>query len=110
MTVAAISSPDYFIENGMLYGWDGAHLLFGDHLVASRSYVSLAPGTDVDRFATHLQTRFVGNGAQASSIVALMDEAFLMTHQIFQLFQGYLALGAASRNRRNRGRHGAGGA
>jgi putative ABC transport system permease protein len=93
VTVAAISSPDYFIENGMLYGWDGAHLLFGDHLVASRSYVSLAPGTDVDTFAAHLQTRFVGNGAQASSIVALMDEAFLMTHQIFQLFQGYLALG-----------------
>ncbi len=93
VTVAAISSPDYFIRNGMLYGWDSAHLLFGDHLVASRSYVTLAPGTNPDVFASRLQTQFITNGTEAFSIAALMDEAFTMTHQIFQLFQGYLAMG-----------------
>jgi putative ABC transport system permease protein len=91
--VAATSSPDYFINNGMLYGWRGANQLFGDHLVPSRSYLSLVPGTDVERFAARLQSQFIGNGTEAFSIPALMDEAFTMTNQIFQLFQGYLAMG-----------------
>jgi putative ABC transport system permease protein len=93
VTVAAIATPDYFINNGMLYGWRGAHQIFGDRLVASRHYLTLVPGTDLDSFAAHLQTQFIGNGAEAFSIPALMDEAFTMTHQIFQLFQGYLAMG-----------------
>ena len=93
LTVAAIASADYFLKNGMLYGWRGAHQLFGDHLVPSRSYLSLLPGTDPDLFAARLQSRFIGNGAEAFSIAALMDEAFGMTHQIFQLFEGYLAMG-----------------
>jgi len=91
--VAAIGSPDYFINNGMLYGWRGARNLFGDHLVGSRHYLSLVPGTDPEAFAAHLQSQFLGNGTEAESISALMDEAFTMTHQIFQLFQGYLAMG-----------------
>jgi putative ABC transport system permease protein len=93
VTVAAIATGDGLIQNGMLYGWRGAHDLFGDRLVASRSYVSLVPGTPADAFAAHLQSQFITNGAEAFSIAALMDEAFSMTHQIFQLFQGYLALG-----------------
>jgi putative ABC transport system permease protein len=93
VTVAAIASPDYFINNGMLYGWDSAHQLFGDRLVPSRAYLSLARGTNADTFAEHLQTQFIGNGTQATSIKALMDEAFTMTHQIFLLFEGYLAMG-----------------
>jgi putative ABC transport system permease protein len=93
VVVAAIASPDYLINNGMLYGWRGAKQLFGARLVSSRAYVSLAPGTNVDSFAAGLQSRFIGNGAEAFSISALMDEAFSMTHQIFQLFQGYLAMG-----------------
>jgi len=93
VTVAAIATGDGLIQNGMLYGWRGAHHLFGDRLVASRSYVSLAPGTNPDTFASHLQSQFITNGTEAFSIAALMDEAFSMTHQIFQLFQGYLAMG-----------------
>jgi hypothetical protein len=27
--VAAIGPVDYFVNNGMLYGWRGAHALFG---------------------------------------------------------------------------------
>jgi putative ABC transport system permease protein len=93
VAVAAIASSDGLIANGMLYGWGGAHRLFGDRLVASRSYVSLAPGTDAETFATHLQSEFITNGAEAFSIAGLVDESFSMTHQIFQLFQGYLAMG-----------------
>jgi putative ABC transport system permease protein len=93
VTVAAIGPYDYFVNNGMLYGWRGAHHLFGDHLVASRNYLSLVPGTDPEQFAARLQSQFISNGAEAFSISALMDEAFTMTHQIFQLFQGYLAMG-----------------
>jgi putative ABC transport system permease protein len=93
VTVAAIATGDGLIANGMLYGWRGAQQLFGDHLVPSRSFVSLVPGTDADAFAQHLQSRFISNGTEAFSIAALVDEAFSMTHQIFQLFQGYLAMG-----------------
>ena len=93
VTVAAIRSPDYFINNGMYYSWRGAHQMFGDRLVASRSFVSLTPGTNPDAFSARLQSQFISNGTDAISIAALMDEAFAMTHQIFQLFQGYLAMG-----------------
>ncbi len=93
VAVAAIASGDGLIANGMLYGWGGAHRLFGDRLIASRSYVSLAPGTKAEPFAAHLQSDFITNGAEGFSIAALMDESFSMTHQIFQLFQGYLAMG-----------------
>jgi putative ABC transport system permease protein len=93
VAVAALASGDGLIANGMLYGWGGAHRLFGDRLVASRSYVSLAPGTNAATFAARLQSQFITNGAEAFSIAALMDESFSMTHQIFQLFQGYLAMG-----------------
>jgi putative ABC transport system permease protein len=93
VTVAAIGTGDGLIANGMLYGWRGAHQVFGDRLVPSRSYVSLAPGTNAEAFASHLQSQFISNGTEAFSIAALMDEAFSMTHQIFQLFQGYLAMG-----------------
>ena len=67
--------------------------MFGDRLVASRSFVSLTPGTNPDAFSARLQSQFISNGTDAISIAALMDEAFAMTHQIFQLFQGYLAMG-----------------
>jgi putative ABC transport system permease protein len=93
VTVAAIATGDGLIANGMLYGWRGAQQLFGDHLVPNRSFVSIVPGTDADAFAQHLQSRFISNGAEAFSIAALVDEGFSMTNQIFQLFQGYLAMG-----------------
>lgn len=93
VTVAAIATGDGLINNGMLYGWRGAHQLFGDRLVPNRSFVSLASATAADAFAQNLQSRFISNGAEAFSIGALVDEGFSMTHQIFQLFQGYLAMG-----------------
>jgi putative ABC transport system permease protein len=93
VAVAAIATGDGLIANGMLYGWRGAHQLFGDRLVPSRSYVALVPGTNAETFAAHLQSEFITNGAEGFSIAALTDEAFSMTHQIFQLFEGYLAMG-----------------
>jgi putative ABC transport system permease protein len=91
--VAAISYSDYFINNGAWYGLDGARALFGDRLVPNRYYVALASGIDADRFASAVQGRFLQNGTEAASIGTLMDEAFTMTNQMFQLFEGYLALG-----------------
>jgi putative ABC transport system permease protein len=93
LTVAALAPSDYFINNGAYYGLRGARTLFGYHLVANRMYVGLRRGVDPDLFAANVQGSFLQNGAEASSIAALMDEGFTMTHQIFRLFQGYLAMG-----------------
>jgi putative ABC transport system permease protein len=93
VTVAAISYSDYFINNGAWYGAEGANALFGSRLVPSRYYVALNPGDDPDAFAAAVQGHFLANGTEAASIGSLMDEAFTMTNQMFQLFEGYLALG-----------------
>ena len=55
--------------------------------------IGLRPDVDPDVFAAGAQAAFVANGAEAVSIPAIMDEGFTMTRQIFQLFQGYLAMG-----------------
>jgi putative ABC transport system permease protein len=93
VTVAAIGPADNLIANGMLYGRRGARELFGNRLVASRDYLSVVPTVDLESFAASLQSRFIGNGVEAFSIRALMDESFTTTRQIFRLFQGYLAMG-----------------
>lgn len=93
LTVAAISPSDYFINNGVFYGLSGARSLFGYYLALDRMYIGLRPGVDASTFAADVQTTFLRNGAEALSIAAIMDEGFTMTHQIFQLFQGYLGMG-----------------
>jgi putative ABC transport system permease protein len=93
VAVAAISPSDMLINNGAWYSLRGATTLFGETLVASRYYVGLTPGTDPTQFAAGLNARFLDNGADATAIDELMDEAFTMTTQVFQLFEGYLALG-----------------
>ena len=55
--------------------------------------IALRPDVDPDVFAADAEAAFVANGAEAVSIPAIMDEGFTMTRQIFQLFQGYLAMG-----------------
>jgi putative ABC transport system permease protein len=55
--------------------------------------VGLSPGVDADAFAADVQSAFLRNGAEAVSIATIMDEGFTMTRQIFQLFEGYLAMG-----------------
>ena len=93
LTVAALSPSDYFIENGVFYGIDGARALFAYPLAFDRLYVALRPSVDPDAFAAAAQAKFIANGVEAYSIEAIMDEGFTMTRQIFQLFQGYLAMG-----------------
>jgi putative ABC transport system permease protein len=93
LTVAATVPVDYFIENGVFYGMAGARTLFGYPLAFDRLYVSLRPGTDADEFAGDVQATFLANGTEAVSIPTIMDEGYTMTRQIFQLFQGYLAMG-----------------
>ena len=93
LTVAALAPSDYFIANGMFYGADGARTLFGYEPTFDRMYVGLRPGVNPDAFAGDVQSRFVENGAEAVAIRTIMDEGFTMTRQIFQLFEGYLAMG-----------------
>jgi putative ABC transport system permease protein len=93
LTVAALSPSDYLIQNGAFYSAEGARTLFGWRLVSSRYYVALRRGVNADRFAQDIQSTFVRNGTEATSIHLLMDEGFTMTRQIFQLFQGYLGMG-----------------
>ena len=93
LTVAALAPSDYFVNTGVFYGLAGARTLFGYPLALDRLYISLRPGTDADEFAEDVQAAFLANGAEAVSIPTIMDEGFTMTRQIFQLFQGYLAMG-----------------
>ncbi len=93
LRVAAIAEADVLINNGALYGMAGARSLFGDELVPARAYVALRPGVNPDRFAASLQGSYLVNGAEASSIRSLMQEAFSIWDAMFQLFQGYLGLG-----------------
>jgi putative ABC transport system permease protein len=94
VTIAALVAPDYYIQNGALYGAAGARTFYGAaRLVPSRAYLALRPGADPQSVASSIQGKYLPNGAEAASIASLMDEAFMMTRQMFQLFQGYLALG-----------------
>ena len=93
LTVAALAPVDYFIETGVFYGVEGARSLFGYQLALDRLYVGLRPGLDPDVFAADIQSTFLVNGTEAVAIDTIMAEGFTMTRQIFQLFQGYLALG-----------------
>ncbi|MGZ4318723.1 MAG: ABC transporter permease [Gaiellaceae bacterium] len=91
--IAAISVTDGLIQNGAFMGVPGARELFGTRLVPTRTYVALEPGVPADQWAASVQGRYVANGAQASSLRGLMDETYAMTNRMFQLFEGYLAMG-----------------
>ena len=93
LTVAAIAPIDYFIEGGLYYGAAGARTLLGYAPPPDRLYASLRPGVDADAFAEAVQARYLEHGAEAVSFRAIIDESFTSNRQIFQLFQGYLALG-----------------
>jgi putative ABC transport system permease protein len=93
LTIAALAPVDYLVQNGLLYGAEGARTLFGREPALDRLYVALRPDIDADAFADAVQTRYLSHGAEAVSFAAIMAESFTMTRQIFQLFQGYLALG-----------------
>jgi putative ABC transport system permease protein len=93
VTVAALAPSDFLIQNGLFYGAAGAQKLFARDLALDRLYVALRPGVDADAFAEAVQARYLSHGAEAVSIEEITAEGFTMTRQIFQLFQGYLALG-----------------
>jgi putative ABC transport system permease protein len=93
VTVAAVATTDAIVQNGAMYGIQGARAVFGDRLVPTRSYVALRSGVDAEHFAARIQGDFAERGAEANSIRSLMDESFAMTNRIFLLFEGYLAMG-----------------
>jgi putative ABC transport system permease protein len=93
LTVAALAPSDYYIGSGLFMGLEGARSFFGYPLSFDRLYVALAPRVDADTFAADVEATFLRNGTEADAIGTIMDEGFTMTNQIFQLFQGYLAMG-----------------
>jgi putative ABC transport system permease protein len=93
LTVAALAPSDFLIQNGLLYGAEGARTFFGREPAFDRLYVALRPGVDAEAFAADVQARYLQHGTEASSLEEIMAEGFTMTRQIFQLFQGYLGLG-----------------
>jgi putative ABC transport system permease protein len=93
LTVAALAPSDYYIANGVFMGLPAASAFFGYPLSPDRLYVALAPRVDPDEFAADVEATFLRNGTEAVGIGTIMDEGFTMTNQIFQLFQGYLAMG-----------------
>jgi putative ABC transport system permease protein len=80
-----VARKDVSVESGSA--------LFGRQLVPARAYLALRPGVDPDRFAAAVQGSYLENGTEASSIRAMMQEAFSIWDAMFQLFQGYLGLG-----------------
>jgi putative ABC transport system permease protein len=93
LTVAALGPSDYYIGNGLFMGLPAARASFGYPLSLDRLYVDLAPRVDPDAFAADAEATFLRNGTEADAIRTIMEEGFTMTNQIFQLFQGYLAMG-----------------
>ena len=59
LTVAATVPIDYFIENGVFWGSEGARTLFPYPLVLDRLYVSLRPGTDAGPVRSRRSSDFV---------------------------------------------------
>ena len=62
-------------------------------MTLDRLYVSLRPGTDADQFAEDVQATFLANGTEAVSITDDHGRGLHDDPPIFQLFQGYLAMG-----------------
>lgn len=94
LTVAAIGAPDLAL-NGVFIGAEGARALFGEQPLTT-AYLALdssRSSKDAAAMAKGLAGAYVPNGARADSIVALVGQRLAQQNQIFQLLQGYLALG-----------------
>ena len=93
LTVAALAPSDYFIANGVFYGSTARARSSATGSRSTGSTSALGRASTPTRSPRDAQAKFIANGAEAYSIEAIMDEGFTMTRQIFQLFQGYLAMG-----------------
>jgi putative ABC transport system permease protein len=88
-TIAAISTNDV-ANNGVLFGIDAAHDLFGAQAVADRAYVDVR---DPTAFAAAFAGRFLENGGQAQTLRAVVQSDLAQQQQFFLLMRSYLALG-----------------
>lgn len=67
--------------------------LMGNRAVANRVVVSVDPGASADKVADRLEERLLGNGVQARSFTALVDQQQAAQVGFFRLIQGYLGIG-----------------
>lgn len=100
-TVAGVlnsGSAFYGLDNGemrypVLMNPSEVRLAFGVYARDTSLLLSLAPGVDRPALATELQGAFLRNGVVATDIPAEVEQSFVANRQLFQLMQGYLALG-----------------
>jgi putative ABC transport system permease protein len=88
LTVAAIATDDY-LASGAYMGADGLRALFGEQLAASRYYVNV----DSDATLAAIRDDFVANGAEVSTVRALVEELLKQTSSFFTLMQQFVGVG-----------------
>lgn len=66
---------------------------FGTYARPTSLMLSLAPGVDRPALASELQGAWLRNGLVATDIPDQVERGFVANRQLFQLMQGYLALG-----------------
>ncbi|HEX6311159.1 MAG TPA: FtsX-like permease family protein [Acidimicrobiia bacterium] len=66
---------------------------FGARARANVHFFAVAPGVDADAAAKELESAFLGNGMEAETMAALLDEAVGTSWMFNRLIQGFLGLG-----------------
>jgi putative ABC transport system permease protein len=66
---------------------------FGERAAPSAYWFRLAPGTDPDAVAGHLESAFLDNGLEAQSLQDRLDESVAASWTINRLIQGFIGLG-----------------
>jgi putative ABC transport system permease protein len=66
---------------------------FGDRAIPTVHYFKTAPGVDPEATARRLESVFLGNGMEADTMAALLDDAVGESWTFNRLVQGFLGLG-----------------
>jgi putative ABC transport system permease protein len=92
LTAIGLSSVD-FAFNGVLVGDEVVSRVAGPQAAASRHYLGVADGTDVDALAASLDARLLAHGADATGFAAMVDEGLRQQNAFLYLLQAFLGLG-----------------
>ncbi|GMU78027.1 MAG: ABC transporter [Acidimicrobiia bacterium] len=89
LTVAAIANDDYLFS-GAFMGQDAVRDVFGDRAVVSRYFVG---AHDLDAAVREIRTEFMANGADADTVVGLIDVLLSQNNAFFTLMQQFVGVG-----------------
>ncbi len=89
LTVAALSTDDYLLA-GSFVGVETYQALFGDRAVDSRFYVD---AEDPDAVAADIGRTFAANGAESSTVYALVEAVLAQSTGLFTLMQQFVGVG-----------------